>query len=302
MTPPVLVSVIIPFVKVDSAFRRAVASVAATDYPHESREIIVVFNGKDAAPILDLRTSMPDVTCIISPVTNAYAARNAGALQARGDILLFTDADCVVDRHWVLCLIRPLLADNDIAAVYGNVRAHEPKTALEIFGNDHVLVDARRPFDYLTGANCAIRKQVFEQLKGFDATFLSGGDMDLSIRLANGGLRNVNEPAALVYHKHRFAVRDLFLQYRKYGHGWKQLHGKWGRTLPLYLPIKRPLVAAAFLFLFIFEALRYMLETKSIERKARRFKFFYLAVMNLGIFVGYYFGIRDIAAIRPDVS
>jgi cellulose synthase/poly-beta-1,6-N-acetylglucosamine synthase-like glycosyltransferase len=284
------ISIVIPFVRDDHNFRLAVASAIETDYPNESKEIIVVFNGKCSLPDTVFQERMTAITCITASTMNAYAARNAGARLTHGHIILFTDADCVVDRQWARRLVLPLLSNNDIAAIYGNVQAHEPQTALEIFGNDHIFNHARRPFDYLIAGNCAIRKHIFEKLGGFDEMFLSGGDIDFSIRLKKYGLRCINAPQAVVYHKHRSNIRALFLQYRKYGYGWKRLYQKWGKAIALYPPFKRFLVAVVFLLLSLFHAALYAVEPKSIRQKALRFKFFFLAVMNLGLFVGYYRG------------
>src|SRR5947209_5110922 len=58
-------------------------------------------------------------------------ARNRGLAESTGDILVFTDADCVPDREWLERLVSPYHADPSLEATAGMVVGHEPKTLVQ---------------------------------------------------------------------------------------------------------------------------------------------------------------------------
>src|SRR5438045_3029619 len=70
-------------------------------------EIVIVVNGPDvsAAP-----RSWPGVTILREPAQGAAAARNAGVLASTGDVLAFTDSDCVADPEWLASALQVMRA------------------------------------------------------------------------------------------------------------------------------------------------------------------------------------------------
>jgi glycosyltransferase involved in cell wall biosynthesis len=95
-------------------------ALAGQDYPGPM-EIVVVNNGVPGE-LARLATEFPDLVIIDEPAPGSYNARNAGIAQAKGDILAFTDADCVPEPGWISNGIRPLLASANCGLVGGRVR------------------------------------------------------------------------------------------------------------------------------------------------------------------------------------
>jgi glycosyltransferase involved in cell wall biosynthesis len=132
-------------------------------------------------------------------------ARNRGAKQARGDILVFLDADCVPSPGW-LAAIEHALKDSDVDGVGGGVRLGK--------GNYWVVADnfaifhdflpdhAPREVRQYPSLNLAIRREAFWQVRGFDESYPypAGEDFDLTYRMSLAGYRLRFEPEAWVEH------------------------------------------------------------------------------------------------------
>jgi len=280
------VSVIIPFLDSSPLLSDAIRAYRHLDYSQSSMELILVQNGGGVSFALPEIEKNDKVRLIRVSSQNAYIARNAGAAIASGEILLFTDVDCIVEKDWVGSLVGAL-KNNNVAAVVGCVRAYQPRAALELFGEQSIFKRELREFDYIAGGNCGIFKAIFNEIGGFDEQFISGGDIDLSMRLKKRGYEIKYVPEAVVYHRHRTTLNSLFGQYRKYGMGWRVLRKKWGYSLCMYPMSKRIIVALIFFLIGLFHMLVYVFKRKSPEAQAYYFRFFYLAIINIALVVGF---------------
>lgn len=56
---------------------------------------------------------------VVEKTPGIAAARNRGVRESSGEIILFTDDDCVADPHWVENIVRPFYRDPHIGAVGG---------------------------------------------------------------------------------------------------------------------------------------------------------------------------------------
>lgn len=282
------ISIIIPFLEINDLFRLVVESCLKVNYPKHLLELILVYNGEGKLEFPSVFENNRSTLKIIKENRkNPYVARNKGAKIAKGELLLFTDSDCVVDRSWAMRLVSPF-KDNKICSVFGKVLAYNPATALELFGNQYIFNQNQMPFEFPRGGNSATRRKLFEEIGGFDEDFISGGDIDFGIRLKKQNFCIYYEPEAVVYHKHRDTLRELFKQYKKYGSGWLLLKKKWGKELEMYPNRIRILVSVIYLFITTFNLLLYIIGSRTIENKAKRFKYLYLAVMNIALAAGYY--------------
>lgn len=166
-------------------------------------------------------------------------ARNRAVHASRGDLLLFTDDDCVVDERWVEALASPLATeDRQLAGVGGRVLARDGDLYSRYFEFHRVLEprphDASHPerVPYLVTANCAVRRDAFMRAGGFDETirFAGGEDAALSMRLAKSGFYFHRQPTAVVRHRFRPGVRALARMFYQYGMGGRYVVDRY---LPL---------------------------------------------------------------------
>lgn len=155
--------------------------------------------------------------------------RNVGAKKARGEVLVFTDSDCCVDRHW-LENIQKHFFQNGTEAIMGRLMLR-PSTFLGdsisalgfpaggAIGFDKIWkVDQKGFTDSLSSCNCAVRKDIFWKVGGFDESFPypGGEDSFLAYNLRRLNYRIRYCPDVLVYHEARDSFRDfLKWQFRR---------------------------------------------------------------------------------------
>ena len=106
-----------------AAMPSKLANLAALDYPRDRLEIIVASDGStDATNDLvadDARRTGSNVRLLALPAGGKAAALNAAAAVARGEVLVFSDANSLFRADAIRKLVRPL-ADRDVGGVAGN--------------------------------------------------------------------------------------------------------------------------------------------------------------------------------------
>jgi GT2 family glycosyltransferase len=225
------VSVIVPVYNGADEIGTCVAALLAQDYPAERLEIIIVDNGSTdttAEVVRNYGVTLADER----EQVGSYAARNKGVAVASGEILGFTDADCLPSPDWVKTAVAAF-ADPAVHVVGGEVLACPPETAVERFLARREFLSHRHsmqhPFKpYFQTANVFARRSVFERIGAFNGAMISGGDVDFSWRAQIAGLGPIRfVPEAEVEHRHRTDVRELLRQQFKWGLGSGGLSRKY---------------------------------------------------------------------------
>ena len=194
-------------------------SLMRLNYP--DYEVILVDDGStDATPQIAER--YPLIRSIRQENKGLSAARNVGAQAARGEIVAYTDDDCVADEDWLLYLVRGLL-DQGVEAIGGpNISPRSDnwiaKCVAASPGNpSHVMLDDRRA-EHVPGCNMAYQRDVLLGIGGFDPQFRQAGDdVDLCWRLLDEGYSIGYASGAMVWHHRRCTVRSYFKQQKGYG-------------------------------------------------------------------------------------
>jgi cellulose synthase/poly-beta-1,6-N-acetylglucosamine synthase-like glycosyltransferase len=222
---PVYVSVIVPVRNGAATIRECLQSILSLRFPPEQMELICVDNdSRDATPAF-LGEFGNRVRVIHEKRLGAGAARNAGLRAAQSRWIAFTDADCVVDPHWLGNLLSGL-QDGTVDAVGGRILAVDGAGVIEKFGeiiHDHrrAIEDARPP--HLITMNLAMPLALLQQQGGFDERWLRSQDAELAFRLVGAGCRFAYAPAAVVRHRNASTLRELW--HEGYTHGY------WGVEL-----------------------------------------------------------------------
>lgn len=218
-----VVSVIVPVFNGERTIEACLASLLGQDYPKERYEVIVVDN-RSTDRTASLVQRFPVRYVLEDRVQGSYAARNRGVREASGELLAFTDADCVASPDWIRQGVAGFTS-SEIGCVAGGIRPLESKTLAQRYAAAHRALsheagssNGERRVAYT--ANAFYRKATIERLGGFDPTVRSGGDADLSRRMSERlALRIAVRPEAGVSHQHRETVRELLRQRRHYGYG-----------------------------------------------------------------------------------
>lgn len=148
---------------------------------------------------------LSSIKLLRQPHQGPAAARNAGAQAARGDVIVFLDADCEPAPDWLEQMVRPLSQDAVVGAG-GWVRTQQqgllPRFVQLEYDQRYERVAQRRYIDFISSATAAYQRAAFLEAGGFDTTMLGAEDVDLSFRLAEAGHKLVFAPDAVVYHTH----------------------------------------------------------------------------------------------------
>lgn len=225
-------SVIVP-VRDDAAPLRA--CLESLNGSTEGIEVLVVDDGSQDHPERVAADFGVEVLRLETP-SGAAAARNAGARRARGEILLFTDADCRVMPGWVEAFTETLCRlhreDATCIALSGRIDSASGYAAKShaYAGYAYVQGGAERPTDCFNTANAAIFRRDFFELGGFDESLLAHEDHDFGLRLSASPSQARFVPEIEVYHDHGVESWPAMLD----------KHGKWGRIAGLRIEERYP--------------------------------------------------------------
>lgn len=210
-------------------------------------DVVVVDNAPSDDVTRRLVTEQfPAFRYVCEPRPGLDWARNRAALEARGEIIAYTDDDVIVDKHW-LSAIGEVFAENpDVMGMTGLVVPAELETRaqrlFELSGGfskgfvrqwerADVATGNKAGYNFGgtgrfgTGANMAFRRAVFDEIGLFDPALdvgtctQGGGDLDMFFRVIKAGHTLVYEPAALVRHIHRREYQKLRNQLHSNGIG-----------------------------------------------------------------------------------
>ena len=217
------VSVIIPAYNASVTIERLLRALTVQEFPRPF-EVIVVNDGS-TDKTAEVVKAFPNVKLVSQPNAGPAAARNTGAAYARGDLLCFTDADCVPHSDWIVMLVKGF-ERSGVAAVCGSYGIANPESILArgihaeiLFRHCYLLPDFPKVFG---SYNFCIQKKVFDSLGGFNTTYrsASGEDNDLSYRVIAIGGRIYFERKALVDHYHTTRLLRYLKEQCRHGH-WR---------------------------------------------------------------------------------
>lgn len=189
---------------------------------HPDFEVLLVDDGS-TQDIAGIASAFPEVRYVRQDHAGLSVARNLGASLATGEILAYTDDDCLVDEDW----LQHLAAGFDEAswvAVGGPNIPPTPRNRTEAIVSAapgapaHVLLSDAEA-EHLPGCNLAIRKTALAAIGGFRPVYeVAGDDVDICWRLRQAGGKLRFMPGAMVWHHRRYTVEAYLRQQRGYGH------------------------------------------------------------------------------------
>jgi len=207
---PVQVSVIIPAKNEEIHLGNCLQSLAGLDFPKDQYEIIVADNGSEDSTLDIARSYNARIVCV--PAGTIAAVRNAGAAQAKGEILVFLDADCTVAKDW-LKKAEQYFHKNDIACFGSSPIIPENPTWVE---QAWFLVrecqEEVREREWQESTNMFVPKEIFEKVGGFNEKLTTCEDVDLSYRLAKFGKIIADKRIVAIHHRDPKTIKEFFLK------------------------------------------------------------------------------------------
>lgn len=198
-----MISVIVPAYNAEKTLSACLEALLSQTAPREMYEIIVVDDGST-----DRTRQTAEgyrVRVVAEANRGAAAARNLGAQNARGEIVLFIDADSIPDRNWIQAMSAPF-TDTTVAGASGQKKTRQQNIWARLVQLEYDFkydrMAAHAAIDFVDSSTAAYRREVLLENGGFDSTLMEAEDTELSYRLAERGYRLVLIREAVTYHVH----------------------------------------------------------------------------------------------------
>ena len=208
------VSIIIPAYNEQNVIADCLASLSLQNYKY--MEIILVDDGSGDKTV-DIAQTFK-VKILKQKHKGPGSARNLGAACAKGEILVFVDADMTFDNKFIKDLTSPILSGKTIGSFSKNEMNANSKNVWSLCWNinRNWPKDRQIPQDYPDEAPVfrAILKKEFQKVGGFDISGEYTDDWSLSRKL---GVKSTLAEGAVYYHKNPASLGDVWAQARWIG-------------------------------------------------------------------------------------
>jgi glycosyltransferase involved in cell wall biosynthesis len=218
------VTVIVPVYNGQQRIGALIDSLLYQDYPRDRYDVIIVDNGSTDQSQNIIRTYGGITFLEEHDVRSSYAARNKGIAHATGEILAFTDSDCMADPGWIRRGVDAILEENaDLAGGKVEFFFSSKQTAAEIYDSmtsmqNQIYVNSMRAS---TTANLFVRARLFEETGPF-VLVKSGSDMQWTRTATQKGYKIIYAEGAVVRHPARDR-RELLEKCLRVGKGYPEV-------------------------------------------------------------------------------
>jgi cellulose synthase/poly-beta-1,6-N-acetylglucosamine synthase-like glycosyltransferase len=236
-------SIVVPVKNEERVIDRLLSSLSTLNYPANKREIIIVEDGstdKTRDICMNYAKEHANVKILNKPVSNGKpSALNFGLEHAKGDIVAVFDADNV-PAHDALLAVVEYFEDPKVAAVQGRTASINPKENMltQFIAYEEAVwceaylrgKDVLNLFVHLKGSCQFIRRDVLQQLQGFDEAVLSE-DMEISARLIENDYKIRYASDVVALQESPSNLKTLFKQRTRWFRGTMEVAFKYGRLM-----------------------------------------------------------------------
>lgn len=224
------VSVIVPFYGDAPDAIKTIKCINNQHYPKDKIQVIIVDNTKEGI-LINKKLSETIGTKLSHETTpGSYAARNKGIEISTGEILAFTDSDCLPMCDWVSNGIKALL-NHGSDIVGGKIEIftnNPPPNAAELYDmffgiNQEKFINE---LGFSATANLFIPRTVIKNAGGFNPNLKSSGDKEWCLRAQKMGYKLIYSESAVVRHPARDTMQQVLKKVRRKVGGEKDLKAK----------------------------------------------------------------------------
>jgi glycosyltransferase involved in cell wall biosynthesis len=214
--------VVIPLRDAADTLGDQLGALAAQDYGGDW-ELVIADNGSRDAGVALARSfaeRLPSLRIVdASQRRGVNYARNCGARAARGELLLYCDADDVVAPGWLKAMAEALPGADLCGGSFDEDALNDPLLrAWRAPRSADALPVSLRFLPFVVGSNCGMRTSLWRELGGWNETYTYGGDdVEFSWRAQLAGYRLRYAPDALVRTRYRTRLPELARQFFRRG-------------------------------------------------------------------------------------
>lgn len=237
---PPFVSVVIPVKNAQRFIPQCLNSLNKLNYPKDRYEIIIV-DSSSTDKTRELASSL-GARVVIADGESVCSGRNSGFKAAKGEIIAFSDADCVMDRDWLFnavkyfkdetigCVGGPSLTpedETDFGKACGFIFSHRIFTGGSTYGLNlkEVKIVKHNP-----GCNAIYQRAALEKVMPVDECFIEGEDVIMNKRIADLGYKFLYTPDTRLWHYRSSTIKRFWRQNFRYAIG-RLLMGRAYREL-----------------------------------------------------------------------
>lgn len=275
-----------------------------TDHQYE----IIVVDASAVNLLVDIKNKFINVNWLYytkKPNKKTYPEqRNIGIANAKGEIIIFIDADCIPDDGWLDEIIKPIVEQGELI-VAGSVKSIGGRSFWDV---EQESMQLKEYIDECSTINMAFVKSIIKRVGFFDETFEAGEDTDFLWRAVDSGYKIKYNKNAIVYHdwgnlQHQIKRAITYGEarvrlYAKHSNRLRNLSYKDNATLlyPLYLlflPVS--IIFPYYLLLIIIPILKDI-------RKSPFKTFFFQMLFGFGVLKGFVFFLKKLLSQEHDLE
>ena len=250
------VSIIIPTKNAQAVLEACLTSIQHLDYPPEKIEVLIA-DGLSTDHTVSIAHSF-SATVVPNPKQTVSPGRNVAFEVAQGEVVAFTDADCLVEPGWLKNAVK-YFADATVGGVGGPTFVPPQQSpfaeavrylfrlAVGLAGSVHTEKRGElKRVKHIPGCNMIYRREALVQVMPIDETLVMGEDLELSRRILQQGYSLLFAPDVCVWHYKRTTPKAFFRQMYLYAIGRLQvgkrdlswlhpMHVLCGLAIPLFL-------------------------------------------------------------------
>jgi cellulose synthase/poly-beta-1,6-N-acetylglucosamine synthase-like glycosyltransferase len=232
---------VIPVRNEEAILGRCLESIASLDYPSDRVEVIIADGAStDGSRAVADRFGARELP---NRGQTVVSGRNCGFRLASGDIVAFTDADCIVRKDWLTSAVGVFRSDDRVAGVGGVTRFPDDATCFQEAVNllfrlagmagstAHLQATERtEPVEDIPGCNALYRREALSAVMPVDERLLTAEDVWMNWNLRQRGHVLVLGHDTVVWHHRRNRPRGFFRQIYRFAIGRLQV-GRRARSL-----------------------------------------------------------------------
>lgn len=178
------ISVVIPAFNEEKLIAKCITAVKNQTFPKEEYEILVIDNNS-TDKTAEIAKKLGAIVIPYSQKQGFSVTKQFGTQKAKGEIIAYTDADSIPDKHW-LENIDKLMLNKKLMCIGGTVLSAEdnplmnfPLVSYDFFARVNQLFG----ISLIWSPNMAVRKDAFMQIGGFNTKLKTSDDWEFTLRI-----------------------------------------------------------------------------------------------------------------------
>ncbi len=214
------ISVIIPVYNDSENLYNCLDALSRQTLDESMYEIVVIDNGS-TDDISEVVRGYPRINYCHEYKEGSYAARNKGILNSKGDILAFTDSDCIPNENWLEKGLSAVVDKNSLGLIGGKINYfaidENKMNSVELWEilNQYDQAECINNMKFALTANLFTRRSVMDEVGLFNSNLKSAGDYEWGNRVYEKRLNLYYDDEIVVSHPARKTLSQLSRKIRR---------------------------------------------------------------------------------------